>query len=57
MVASNLEPDMVEKVRRVKEHFLKEPYSDPDNYTIRNDPAIEFPLIRMGKTLPNAKEQ
>lgn len=49
MVTSKVEPDMIEKVNRVKEHFLKEPGSDPDNYTVSNDPVIEFPLIREGK--------
>ena len=49
MVTSTVEPELIEKVRRVKEHFLKEPSSDPDNYTVSNDPIIEFPLIREGK--------
>jgi hypothetical protein len=33
MVTSSLEPDMIDQVKRVKEHFLKESGSDPDNYT------------------------
>jgi hypothetical protein len=57
MVTSTLEPDMIEKVKSVKEHFLKEPSSDLDNYTVSNDPVIEFPLVRVGRTLPGAKEQ
>ena len=57
MVTSDLEHDMLEKINRVKEYFLKDPSSDPDNYVVSNDPVIEFPLIRVGKTLPGAKEQ
>lgn len=57
MVTSTRKSDLIEKVARVKEHFLSEPGGDVDNYTISNDPVIEFPLVRMGKTLLDAKEQ
>ncbi|KAJ5929679.1 Dyp-type peroxidase [Penicillium verhagenii] len=52
MVTSSLETDLVEKVKRVKEHFLKEPGSDPDNYTISQDPSIDFCFIRQGRARP-----
>lgn len=57
LVTSNIEQDMVEKVNRVKEHFLKESDIDPDTYVVSNDPVVEFPLVRVGTTRPNGKEQ
>lgn len=58
MVTSSLRPDMIEKVKRVREHFLKEPGSDPDNYTLSNDPAIDFYFTKEGQTRPDkGKEQ
>lgn len=57
LVTSNVERDMVEKVNRVKEHFLKESDIDPDTYVISNDPVVEFPLTRIGTTRPDGKEQ
>ncbi|KAG4431407.1 hypothetical protein IFR05_013118 [Cadophora sp. M221] len=56
MVSSNIEQDMVEKVNRVKEHFLKESDVDKDTYVLSNDPVIEFPLIRVGNSRPGNKE-
>ncbi|KAH7418967.1 hypothetical protein BKA64DRAFT_649774 [Cadophora sp. MPI-SDFR-AT-0126] len=56
MVTSTSEPDMVEKVNRVKEHFLKESDVDEDTYVLSNDPVVEFPLIRVGAALPGGKE-
>ncbi|KAJ9265456.1 hypothetical protein DTO271D3_3197 [Paecilomyces variotii] len=52
-VTSSLKPELIETVKRVTEHFLKEPGSDPDNYRISNDPAIEFTFVREGKTRPD----
>ncbi|KAJ5131621.1 Dyp-type peroxidase [Penicillium atrosanguineum] len=52
MVTSSLEPDLIEKVKRVKEHFLKDAGSDPDNYTVSKDPAIDFCFVRHGRTRP-----
>jgi hypothetical protein len=59
MVTSSLEPDMIDKVNRVKEHFLAEDAPlNPDTYVVSKDPAIEFTLIRQGKTRPEkGKEQ
>jgi hypothetical protein len=57
LVTSNIEQDMVEKVNRVKEHFLKESDIDEDTYVLSNDPVVEFPLIREGSTRPGGKEQ
>lgn len=58
MVTSSLEPDMIDQVKRVKEHFLKESGSDPDNYTVSKDPAIDFFFVREGRTRPEkGKEQ
>ncbi|TVY42788.1 Peroxidase [Lachnellula subtilissima] len=56
LVTSNVERDMVEKVNRVKEHFLKESDVDPDTYILSNDPVVEFPLVRIGTTRPDGKE-
>lgn len=56
-VTSTFERDMIEKVQRVKEHFLKESDVDNDTYVLSNDPSIEFPLIRVGNSLPGSKEQ
>jgi len=56
-VTSKLEAGLTEKVNLVKEHFLKEPGNDPDNYIVSNDPVIEFPLIREGKARDGKKEQ
>lgn len=59
LVTASLEDDLTYQVNRVKEHFLKEPDSgDADTYRISNDPALEFPLIRQGRTRPDkGKEQ
>jgi hypothetical protein len=57
LVTSNIEQDMVEKVNRVKEHFLKESDVDKDTYVVSNDPVVEFPLVRVGSTRPGGKEQ
>ncbi|KAH8773940.1 hypothetical protein F5882DRAFT_441507 [Hyaloscypha sp. PMI_1271] len=56
LVTSNIEQDMVEKVNRVKEHFLKESDIDEDTYVLSNDPVVEFPLVRVGSTRPGGKE-
>ncbi|KAB8294323.1 hypothetical protein EYC80_009741 [Monilinia laxa] len=51
LVTASREDDLTYEVNRVKEHFLKEPGSgDADNYLISNDPALEFPLIKQGRT-------
>jgi hypothetical protein len=58
MVTSSLKPDMIDQVKRVKEHFLKESGSDPDNYTVSRDPAVDFFFAREGETRPDkGKEQ
>lgn len=58
MVTSSLKPDLIEKVKRVREHFLGEPGSDPNNYTISNDPVIDFFFTKEGQTRPEkGKEQ
>nr|UPX44784.1 dye-decolorizing heme-containing peroxidase [Penicillium camemberti] len=57
MVTSSLKPDMIEKVNRVKEHFLKEPGDDTDNYVVSKDPSIEFFFNREGQArLEKGKE-
>ncbi|KAK0104921.1 hypothetical protein ONS95_005184 [Cadophora gregata] len=56
MVSSSIEQDMVEKVNRVKEHFLKESDVDEDTYVLSNDPVVEFPLTRVGASRPGRKE-
>lgn len=58
LVSSKVKEDMIEKVHRVKEHFLKEEGSgDQDTYAISQNPVIDFPLIREGNSLPGKKEQ
>lgn len=57
MVSSHIEQDMVEKVNRVKEHFLKESDIDEDTYVLSDDPVVEFPLTRVGASRPGKKEQ
>ncbi|KAJ5793410.1 Dyp-type peroxidase [Penicillium paradoxum] len=52
MVTSSLRPDLLEKVKRVKEHFLKEAGSDSDNYVVSNDPVIDFCFTKEGQTRP-----
>lgn len=59
LVTASREEDLTYQVNRVKEHFLKEPGSgDADNYLISNDPVLEFPLIKQGRTrAEKGKEQ
>ena len=59
LVTASREDDLTHQVNRVKEHFLKEPGSgDDDTYLVSNDPVLEFPLVRQGRTRPEkGKEQ
>lgn len=59
LVTASREDDLARKVNSIKEHFLKEPgYGEVDTYRVSNDPVLEFPLIRQGRTRPDkGKEQ
>lgn len=54
LVTSNIEDEMKRKVNDVRNFFLNG--SEPDTSDVPV-PVIEFPLVRVGRTLPGKKEQ